>query len=113
MMDLDNLFGVEPDENVVDNADKIISETRNLLNEKFGDINFIEEGHRYFIDGDEYIPVSNIIKEYEQDVDWDEKAGNYAKRYGRKMFSGSGSIIISRPQYLAPGRMNLGKVIPI
>ena len=84
MMDLDNLFGVEPDENVVDNADKIISETRNLLNEKFGDINFIEEGHRYFIDGDEYIPVSNIIKEYEQDVDWDEKAGNYAKRYGRK-----------------------------
>lgn len=58
-------------------------DVRNLINEKFGNINFVEEGHHYYIDDDEYIPVSNVISEYEPYVDWDEKAGNYAKKYGK------------------------------
>lgn len=57
---------------------------REYLLEKFGDINFIEESHQYFIDKNEYTPVSHIIKEYEVFVDWDLKAENYAKKYGRK-----------------------------
>lgn len=59
------------------------SKVRDFLNEKFGDINFIEESHQYFIDEREYTPVSHIIKEYEIPVDWDEKALNYALKHGR------------------------------
>ena len=51
--------------------------------DRFGDIKFIEEGHKYFIGEEEYTPVSNIIKEYEPVVDWDQKAANYAVKYGR------------------------------
>ena len=60
-----------------------VDETRSLFQEKFGDIEFLEEGHKYTIDGQEYIPVSNIIKKYEPDVDWDWKAADYAARHGR------------------------------
>lgn len=59
------------------------SDVRNLINEKFGNINFVEEGHHYYIDDEEYIPVSNVISEYEPYVDWDEKAEIYARKHGR------------------------------
>lgn len=85
MMDLEDLFGNAPDIEVdMDEVDRVVADTRALLTEKFGDINFIEEGHHYFIGSDEYTPVSNIIKLYEQVVDWDQKAANYAKKYGRR-----------------------------
>lgn len=61
---------------------KIVEETRQMLNEKFGDIKFIEEGHKYFIDEKEYTPVSNIIKKYEQPFDEDLKSKNYAEKVG-------------------------------
>ena len=61
---------------------KIIEETRELLNEKFGDINFIEESHQYFIDKKEYTPVSHIIKKYEQPFDEDAKSRAYAEKVG-------------------------------
>lgn len=54
---------------------------REYLFEKFGDISFIEESHQYFIDEQEYTPVSSIIEEYEEYVDWDKKAHDYAKKY--------------------------------
>ena len=69
------------DKNIVDNK---VNECRNLILEKFGDIKFIEEGHQYFIGKQEYIPVSNIIKEFEPVVDWDQKAADYALKYGKK-----------------------------
>lgn len=69
------------DKNIVDNK---VNECRNLILEKFGDIKFIEEGHQYFIGEQEYIPVSNIIKEFEPVVDWDQKAADYALKYGKK-----------------------------
>ena len=40
----------------------IRQETRDLIKQKFSEINFIEEGHKYFIGEKEYTPVSNIIK---------------------------------------------------
>ena len=52
---------------------KIVEETRQMLSEKFGDINFIEEGHQYFIDKKKYTSVSHIIKKYEQPFDEDTK----------------------------------------
>lgn len=69
------------DENIVKTK---VNECRDLIIQKFGDIKFLEEGHKYFIGEDEYIPVSNIIKRYEPEVDWDQKAADYAMKYGRK-----------------------------
>lgn len=60
-----------------------LNKTRDLIFEKFGDIKFIEESHQYFIDENEYEPVSNVIGKYEPHVDWDEKADVYAKKYSR------------------------------
>ena len=51
-----------------------LNKTRSLIEEKFNDINFIEESHQYFIGEDEYTPVSNIISEFEPYVNWNEKA---------------------------------------
>ena len=69
------------DENIVKTK---VNECRNLIIQKFGDIKFLEEGHKYFIGEDEYIPVSNIIKKYEPEVDWDQKAADYARKWGKK-----------------------------
>lgn len=55
---------------------------KEYIDDKFKDIKFIEESHQYFIDEKEYTPVSNIIEEYEQYVDWDLKAGEYASKRG-------------------------------
>lgn len=61
-----------------------IGNIRNLIKDKFGDINFIEESHQYFIDEKEYTPVSNVIKEYEFYVDWDKKAEEFALKRNLK-----------------------------
>ena len=61
---------------------KILEETRKLLEEKFGDIDFIEENHQYFINKKKYTSVSNIIKKYEQPFDDDAKSKAYAEKVG-------------------------------
>lgn len=85
-MDFDDIFNNSfekkvQDKNVIDSK---VRDCRNLVLEKFGDIKFIEESHQYFIDDEEYTPVSNIIKEYEPEVDWDQKAADYATKYHKK-----------------------------
>ena len=85
-MNLDDIFNNSfekkmMDENVV--KEKVKS-CRNLVLEKFSDIKFLEEGHQYFIGEQEYIPVSNVIKEYEPVVDWDQKAADYAAKWRKK-----------------------------
>ena len=85
-MNLDDIFNNPFEKQIEDKnlADAKVNECRNLINEKFGGIKFIEEGHQYFVDKTEYIPVSNIIKRYEPVVDWDQKAADYALKYGKK-----------------------------
>lgn len=85
-MDFDDIFNNSfekklQDKNVIDSK---VSNCRNLVLEKFGDIEFLEEGHKYTIDGVEYTSVSNIIKKYEPEVDWDWKAADYARKWGKK-----------------------------
>ena len=82
-MDFDDIFNNSfekkvQDKNVIDSK---VRDCRNLVLEKFGDIKFIEESHQYFINDEEYTPVSNIIKEYEPEVDWDQKATDYAIKW--------------------------------
>lgn len=61
----------------------ICENTRQLLEEKFGNIKFIEEGHEYFIENDKYTPVSTVISEYEQPFDEDKIAENNARKNHR------------------------------
>lgn len=84
-MNLDDIFNNSFEKKVADvnKVKNTVEECRSLLVDKFGDIEFVEEGHKYTIDGQEYIPVSNIIKKYEPDVDWDQKAADYAVKYRR------------------------------
>ena len=67
----------------MENVKNICENTRQLLEEKFGNIQFIEEGHEYFIDKEKYTPVSTIISEYEQPFDEDKVAENYARKNHR------------------------------
>lgn len=85
-MDFDKLFGItfEDDMRGENDAKMKTIECRNLISEKFGNIDFVEESHRYTIGGNEFIPVSNVIKMYEPEVDWDKKAEDYARKYGKK-----------------------------
>lgn len=85
MIDIDEIFN-SFDNEIKSRVDvkSIISECRKLINDKFGNICFIEEGHQYHIGDVEYTPVSNIIKKYEPYVDWDKNAADYAIKYGKK-----------------------------
>ncbi len=67
----------------MENVKNICENTRKLLEEKFGNIQFIEEGHEYFIEKEKYTPVSTVISEYEQPFDEDKVAENYARKNHR------------------------------
>jgi hypothetical protein len=67
----------------MENVKDICESTRKLLCEKFGNIQFVEEGHEYFIEKEKYTPVSTVISEYEQPFDEDRVAENYARKNHR------------------------------
>lgn len=61
---------------------KLREETRELFQNKFGNIVFEEGPHRYTIDGVEYTPVSTIISQYENEFDSDLRSKSYAEKNG-------------------------------
>ena len=67
----------------MENVKDICENTRKLLCDKFGNIQFVEEGHEYFIEKEKYTPVSIVISEYEQPFDEDRVAENYARKNHR------------------------------
>ena len=67
----------------MDSVKNICENTRQLLEDKFGNIQFIEEGHEYFIENEKYTPVSTVISEYEQPFEEDRIAENYARKNHR------------------------------
>ena len=81
--------------NISDIQKRIVSNTepqevtkmREHILSSFSNLEFIEEGHKYYLhnsDGtiDEPISVSGLIHEFEQKVDWDEKAAGVALKEG-------------------------------
>ena len=56
--------------------------TRSLFDEKFGNIVFEEEPHRYTVNGVEYTPVPTIISQYENEFDTEAKSRQYAEKNG-------------------------------
>ena len=57
---------------MMEDVKNICENTRKLLEEKFGNIQFVEEGHEYFIEKEKYTPVSTIISEREQNGEFSD-----------------------------------------
>ena len=71
-MDLDEIFNNSfekkmLDENIVKTK---VNECRDLIIQKFGDIKFLEEGHKYFIGEDELVGASTTATEEEIKEIW-------------------------------------------
>ena len=61
-------------EEVVEIRKKILSE--------FGDLKFIEEGHKYFLNGEQLPSVSEITHRFSHEFNTDEQAERYAMKHG-------------------------------
>ena len=64
----------EPDE---------VTQIRKKILDSFNDLEFIEEGHKYFRNGQEYASVSSIAARFEEQFDTDAKAEAYAQKNGK------------------------------
>lgn len=66
---------------------KIVLETREKILNKFNNITFQEDGHKYFVDNgkgitEEYTPVSNIISKWAIPFDTEMTSEKYAIKHG-------------------------------
>ena len=68
---------------VVQGEPQIVSDTRNLILETFKDLIFIEEGHKYYLNGQELPSVSGVTHQFKPEFDSQTIAKNYAKKHGQ------------------------------
>lgn len=59
-----------------------VTQIRKKILDSFNDLEFIEEGHKYFRNGQEYASVSSIAARFEEEFDTDAKAEAYALKNG-------------------------------
>lgn len=59
-----------------------VSDIRNKILDTFDGLEFVEEGHKYFLHGEELCSVSSIAGRYESEFDTVTKARNYAMKNG-------------------------------
>ena len=65
---------------------KEVVEGRELILESFKDLIFIEEGHKYFLNGKPLPSVSVVTHKFcAYPFDEQEQAENYAKRHGQSL----------------------------
>lgn len=57
-------------------------EARHLILDTFKDLVFIEDGHHYYLDGEEIISVTTLTKKFEHEVDFDLVAERKALKDG-------------------------------
>lgn len=65
---------------------KEVSEIRQLIINSFNKLEFVEEGHKYFLpkangEKEELISVSKFVEQFVPEVDWDEVAWNYSVKH--------------------------------
>ena len=68
---------------VVKGEPKEVTEIRKHILNAFGDLEFVDEGHKYFLHGRELTPVSTIVSRFESEFDTVAKATAYAEKNGR------------------------------
>ena len=61
---------------------KEVTEIRTNILERFKDLIFVEEGHKYYLNGVDLPSVSAITHQFEEPFDNEKAAENYAKKHG-------------------------------
>lgn len=67
---------------IVQGEPQVVSDIRNLILETFKDLIFIEEGHKYFLGGQELPSVSAVTHQFKPEFDSEAIARKYAKKHG-------------------------------
>ena len=61
---------------------KEVAEIRNKILTSFDGLEFVDEGHKYFLNGEELQSVSSVVSAYESEFDTVSKATAYAEKNG-------------------------------
>lgn len=67
---------------IVKGEPKEVTDIRNKILETFNELKFVEEGHKYYLRGEELTSVSHVTHQFEPFCDWEKVAENYAKKHG-------------------------------
>ena len=59
-----------------------VTEIRMRILDSFSDLVFIDDGHKYFLNGVQIPSVTTIMKQFEHPSDWDQISENYARKNG-------------------------------
>ena len=62
---------------------QIVSEARDKILDTFKDLIFIEDGHKYYLNGQELPSVSAVTHQFKPEFDSEKVAKNYAKKNGQ------------------------------
>lgn len=66
----------------VENEPPEVYEIRKKILETFDGLEFVDEGHKYFLNGEELCSVSSIVEKFESEFDTVAKATSYAEKHG-------------------------------
>lgn len=67
---------------IVPGEPQVVTDTRKLIAETFKDLVFVEDGHKYFLHGQELPSVSGITHQFKPEFDSDAVAKKYAAKHG-------------------------------
>lgn len=67
---------------IIEKEPKIVTEIRHKILETFKDLQFIEEGHHYYLNGKEIPSVSSITHKFQEPFDENKQAELYAEKHG-------------------------------
>jgi hypothetical protein len=67
---------------IIKGEPKEVSEIREKILNSFNELIFVEEGHKYYLRGEELQSVSHVTHQFEPQSDWDAIATNYALKHG-------------------------------
>ena len=68
---------------VVKGEPELVTKTRELILETFKDLVFVEEGHKYYLNGKELPSVSAVTHQFARPFDEMKMSQNYAKNHGQ------------------------------
>lgn len=67
---------------IVPGEPKEVTEIRKKILSSFDGLEFVDEGHKYFLNGEELSSVSSIVSQFEEEFDTQAKAEAYALKNG-------------------------------
>lgn len=67
---------------IIEGEPKVVTEIRNKILSTFNKLVFIEDGHKYYLDGKELPSVSSITHKFQEPFHEEEQAERYAMKHG-------------------------------